>query len=196
MEKIYAMPSICDTTDFGLSNESLNKAQAVKWLARSPTTLGTIGSSCLYRVGDNNNGFIFLYNTKSQLVTYFVRYKTRLTKIEGHTVTQTALWRALGAFDTADITRNTIFKYFLVHYPAIMSDRIQTEDGRRFWTDLMGKALSQGFQVCLVDLNSKTIHSIDSEDELRAWVSDEKSMWAWNSMKHQGLRFMIRKESK
>lgn len=191
MKEVLSMPSLCDATDFGLSNEVFNRSQAVLWLKRNPNLLESIGDSSLYRIGDSANGFIFLYDPRSKFITYYIRYKTKKTKLHGLSVTQTSLWRSLGAPDTEDITRHVVFDILLKEYPAILSDQLQTDDGRRFWIDLMGKALTRGYQVALVDFTKQLIHPIDSYPALRIWTHETEGAWSWNSMKHRGLRFVI-----
>lgn len=192
MEKLLAMPSLCDTTDFGLSDESFNRSQGLKWLKRNPTIVEKLPNSTLYRVGSHEQGFFFLWEPAEKLVGYYIRYEVKRSKFHGVSVTQTALWRSLTSPDSEDMTRHVVFSILLEEYPAIMSDQIQTEEGRRFWLDLMTKALTRKYKVSLVNFLSRKILDINSSAELRLLsTSSSDNPWSWNSTKHRSIRFMI-----
>src|ERR1700737_1250754 len=184
------MPTLCDTTDFGLDNEVYNKKCGLEWLARKPQVIEEIFGATLYRVGSHEQGFFFLWDPVSNLVGYYIKYSVKRTKLHGMSVTQTALWRNLLVPSSENITRHVFYDILLKEYPAIMSDQIQTDDGKRFWLDQLTKSLTRGYSVCLVDFNTRELQPIDTHADLRNLIST-KSPWAWASMKHRALRFMI-----
>lgn len=186
---LTAMPSLCDSTDFGLSNKLYNKKQALKFLKRA-RVLNEIGESVLYLYGDESNGSIFLYDTRQQLITYYIRYRARKSRLNGESVTQTMLWRLLGAPDTEGLAKDVVLKILLKEYPAIMSDRIQTEEGKTFWIGLMGSLLSKGYRVAVSNIPENKIYDIKNHAMLTEWTHGATA-WSWNSMQHQGIRFLI-----
>lgn len=191
MKEILAMPSLCDSTTFGLDVEDYNRKQGLSWLKRKPQLVEELPHTKLYRVGDPHNGFFFLWDAEEQLVGYYMRYKVKTTKLHGVSVTQTALWRSLTAKDTKGLTHHIVFDLLLKEYVALLSDQIQTERGRDFWIDLMTQAIGK-YDVSLVDFNAQLVHTILLGAELRLWLSDpDDNPWSWYSMKHRGLRFMI-----
>jgi hypothetical protein len=197
MKEVTAMPSLCDVTTFGLENEAFNRKSGLEWLKRNPRIVEELPHSTLYRCGDAQNGFFFLWEPNDRLVEYFIRYETKKTKLHGLSVTQTALWRSLTSRDNRGLTRHVIFDMLLPQYKSLLSDQIQTADGKRFWIDLMSESLGKDLNVYLIDFLSQKIHRITQPAELRLLGADENeatSVWFPNSNRHRGLRFMISNE--
>jgi hypothetical protein len=191
--QITAMPSLCDSTDFGLSVNNYNNKTGLSYLKRNPKIIEKLSDvSNLYRLGNKSEGFMFTWNTELQLIGYFVHYKVKSTKFHGLSVTQTALWRNLLDADSSGLTNKVVFSILLKEYPAILSDKIQTGKGKDFWISLMTKALKLGHKVGLVSFNEQLVHNINSNLELRLWLTDDLSgAWSFNSNQHQALRFII-----
>lgn len=192
MHELQVIPSLCDSTDFGLNDDKYNHKTGLSYLKRNPKLVEILSkNSILYSVGDKHNGFLFTWNNELQLIGYFIRYQVKATKLHGVSVTQTALWRNLLDDGSLGLTHNVIFNLLLKEYPAILSDTIQTISGKEFWVRLMLKALTLGHTVGLVDFNNQTVHTINSTAELRLWSTDTTSAWAWKSNKHKRLCFII-----
>lgn len=191
---IAAMPSLCDSTDFGLTSEEKNKEFLQKLMKRKVEILESDDKSVLYYTGSEDGGYYFLVSTKEQLLVYVSQYKKKRVIIDDiHTITQVCVWRAIG-FDLPMLTgivRRVIFQYYIPRMHRLMSDRIQTERGRDLWLDLLGIALSRGLHVAIIDFNAKKMLEIDSKAELRLYDSYINKLWKWNSMKHQALRLML-----
>lgn len=194
MEKVTAMPYLCDSTDFGLSDETANKKYAAKLMAKPHTAIRDLNDGVvLYRSGSATDGSLFLYNPATQLIGYFVRYETANKKLVGHSVTQVAVWRSLEEPKSRGLALWVVFDYFLKHYPAIMSDKMQTDRGRDFWIDLISQALARGHRVALADFNLHKVHEIENHAELRLWNSGSGDATdAWGQLnRHMALRFII-----
>ena len=193
--RVSAMPSLCDSTDFGLSKEAYNRAQGQTWLKRNPEIVLQLSTTTLYRVGDDANGFYFLWNPQERMVGYFMRYKVLHKTLLAKSVTQTSVWRSLEEADAKGLTFKVIFEILLPKYKILLSDKLQTERGRDLWIDLITQSLTKGFKVGLADFNARKVHNIASRAMLRLWDTDDSSAWSWFSNKHQGLRFFIRSDS-
>lgn len=195
MYRMQAMPSLCDSTDFGLSNKYFNRKTGLNYLRHNPNLVKVLSTNTnLYQVEDKGNGFYFTWNTEKQLITYFMHYKMLNKKlINTPSITQTALWRMHLDGATKGLTYEMIFKVLLHKYPAILSDKLQTDDGRDFWIGLMDYALVKSYKVGLVDFNNSKVLPISSNAALRLWLTDASATcaWSYNSLKHQGLRFVI-----
>lgn len=196
MEKVTAMPYLCDSTDFGLGKDAANHKFARQLMEKRHklVLVYELGDGVnVYRSGSMQNGSLFMYNPATEIIGYYVRYETVKKKLTGHTVTQTAVWRALQEPKASGLTKRVVFEYLLAHYPAIMSDKMQTERGRDFWIDLMFQALARGYRVALADFNMQHLHEIDNAAELRLWYSgDDEHQPAWGDLnRHMALRFII-----
>jgi hypothetical protein len=192
MSTILAMPGLCDVTDFGLSNDAYNRKVAHSLLKKNPEIIFDLGDNVkVYKTG-TNKGYIFLYNPEKDLIGYYVRYEEQQNSLVGRKVTQTKLWRSLGDEKAVGVTYKIVFDYLLKKYQAIMSDRLQTENGKDFWIRLMLYALDRGHEVVLADLNSRTIKKIDTTHELRLITNSPVNEGPWGYMiKHQAMRFAI-----
>jgi hypothetical protein len=193
MTEVLAMPYLCDSTDFGLSDEKANRKHARLLMEKPHKLIYDLGDGVhVYQTGSAQGGSLFLYNPATGLIGYYVHYKAMHKSLTGGTVTQTAVWRSLEEAKSKGLTMRVVFDYFLHHYPAIMSDKIQTDRGRDFWVDLMSQALARGHKVALADFSLRKIHEISGPPELRLWYSDPDD-GAWGTLnKHQALRFIIR----
>lgn len=190
------MPGLCDVTDFGLDDRVFNKRKAAKLITRPKKEIFDLGSDFkVYQVGDHGAGNVLLYNPIEKTIGYFMHYEVTNTKLIGRRATQTKLWRSIEEPKSKGVAHRVIFEYLLKEYPAIMSDRLQTERGQEFWIALMFTALSEGYRVVLANLNARAVHEIESAAELRLWYTDKspagnKNAWGY-LQHHQALRFAI-----
>lgn len=188
------MPSLCDSTDFGLTNEAANRKFRLQLERKHPTLLQDLGSGlALYQHGSEKDGAYFVVG--NDLIAYYMRYKAMKKNLVGaQSVTQTAVWQSLSAPLPSGFVLSMVFDILLKKYPAVVSDRIQTAEGKNLWVRLMGLALSKGYSVSLLDFSANTKHPIQSEAELRLWSTDESGAWAFKSRRHENLRFLIYKK--
>jgi hypothetical protein len=198
--KIYAMPSLCDVTDFGLNNSRTNKQLLTKLASKAvqidpPVPLPS--RMAFYKTGDSSGSF-FVKELEEDILIYYMKYEVKQKNLLGcKTVTQTAVWKAEGQGLPRNFVAGVVFDILLKTFPAILSDRIQTEDGKKLWLDFMWFALDHGYQVALVNFNASKCVEIENGASLRLWLTNESkdSPWAYNSLQHQGLRFLIRAKS-
>lgn len=188
-----AMPSLCDSTDFGLTNERANRKLRIKLERDKPIVVETMPTGAVLQKTGRDRGYYFVVNPEESLLVYVMQYKKLQKNLTGiPSAVQTAVWRAIGQPLAQGIVTHVYFKQLLPMYGAIMSDKLQTEDGQRLWKDLTGQALrKRNLFVYLVDFNMQHFLHIESPFEYRIWEDDIGGYWSWNSMKHQGIRFLI-----
>lgn len=191
--RIEAMPSLCDSTNFGLTSEDANRKLRLKLERQKPQTIETLNSGAQLQKTGKEKGYYFVVSPESNLLVYLMRYERfQRTLPKVPSAVQTAVWRAIGTKYAKNVVQHVYFKHLLPMYGAITSDRLQTEQGRYLWLDLIGQALeSKKLFVYLVDFNRRDFLWIESPFELRIWEDETDGYWAWKSMKHQGLCFMI-----
>lgn len=161
-------------------------------LLPSATEIETIEGKKLYREGTAYNGSYFL--VKAGLIGYYMEYEVHAAHFEGlHSVTQTSVWRKLGAGVPKGMASRGLFKYLVPKYPAVMSDKIQTDRGRDFWVDIMGDALEKNLAVELVVLNKNTVIPITSEKDLNTFTNGDFNARG-KGLQYEQLRFLIRKQ--
>lgn len=120
------------------------------------------GSKYLYTYGSK----IVLLDTLSKSVDYYVKVEKGKFKITGQYVTQVEVWRTTDS-PVYDVVRTVFFDHILKSHDTVLSDSLQTNDGRRLWVNLVGYAFDEGKYVYVVDLNTGTLHSIKNSNDYR-----------------------------
>jgi len=191
-----AMPYLTDNENAHfakvLGNEITNRKLAKSLLKKNPQEIFDLGDGVkVYRVG-TNKGYIFMYNPKEDLIGYYVQLEEQKRSLLGKKVTQTAVWRSMEDEKADGLTYKVVFDYLLKKYPAIMSDKIQTQDGKNFWIRLMFRALNRGNKIVLADLNLRSVEEIDMRADLRLITTNPPKDNPWGQMlKHKAMRFAI-----
>lgn len=190
--KIIAMPSLCTSTDFGLSDSDFNKRRRNHLLGKRSLRLGEIAAGLgLYRIGTHDGGVFFVVS--ETYVVYYMSYTKIVKTVLGESVTQTAVWSMKTSGLPPGFVTGMMLGPLLNEYPAILSDQPQTEAGRDMWLRLLGIAMRQGHEVGLFNMPRREVHDF-THDQLIDFASDltGKGPWSWFSMKHEGLRFFVK----
>lgn len=193
---VMAMPYLTDNDNAEfpriLGNETTNRKLVHFLLKRNPKEIFDLGDDVkVYRVG-TNKGYLFMYNPHEDLIGYYVALEEQKKSLLGKKVTQTAVWRSMEDEKADGLTYKIVFDYLLKLYPAIMSDKIQTHDGKNFWIRLMFRALGRGHEVVLADLNARSIEEITMKADLRLLTTNPPADNPWGQMlKHKAMRFAI-----
>ena len=186
--KLTAMPRLVSDQDWPIADPEVNKATLVK-LLDTATQVAVSDGNVLYRDGSPYDGSYFL--VKEGFICYYMEYVVHAAHFEGtHSVTQTSVWRSLSPSVPRGLPAHVVFKYLVPKYPAVMSDRIQTERGRDFWIDLMAQALEKNLSVEIVPLTTRKVFPIKSQEELREWVATKSGAWG---LQHEQIRFLIKR---
>lgn len=188
---VVESPQMVGNTNFDLDNDDHNIKFAKELLKRKVELIKDDSRYEVIRSGDDRNGNIALI-TKSDppKINYRVKYTTKHIKGIGNAVTQVLLWRNPRGIGTIGITSEIFFGYLLNKYPVVMSDKQQTEDGRRFWETRLQEAIIKGYKIGLFNENTKGIIWFNGDQEdYEQWLKDYNG-WG-NSIKHQNQRYII-----
>lgn len=104
----------------------------------------------VYFLGDDNTGYIVLYDDVDEDVLYFVEYK----KVSHSGLTagrQVLVWANKQRPATAGFARHVFFLFLLPKYKILFADTEQTLAGERFWQYSMSHALTLGNHVYAFD---------------------------------------------
>lgn len=113
---------------------------------------------------------IFLANNDKKRVDYFVQYeKQRFKGIL--TITQIAIWlqyssKYVNMPNGERVSTYLFFNHLLPMAEAVMTDSLQTPDGRRFWVNRTADAIKQGLYVYTVWRDKNEIIQIKTMDDL------------------------------
>jgi hypothetical protein len=188
-EIIFESPQVVSPTDFDLGDTIINKKFAKTLLKKVRETIEDTADYSLLRTGDDNTGYIAIYDKYLKMLAYIVKFETDNLPFIGRSVTQIALWRMLGNPNVVGKTQEIFFGYLLQHWSSIISDGEQTEDGSKFWKDRMGEADRKGYRVGLANIETQSIEWKDPSVNVTEWIL---KMGAWGkSPKFKALRFVI-----
>jgi hypothetical protein len=121
-----------------------------------------------YAIGDGALEF-FLLNLRERALVYYVAATPLVVPKLGNCATQVVLWRRAGAGMPA-VTTRVFYDELLVKFDTMISDKVQTYDGRRFWIDRMAEAAHKGFTVGF--LNEENVASVyDPSVPIQEWLT-------------------------
>jgi len=135
---------------------------------------------------DNDQGFYWIEHA-DQLI-WLVKFETiRKTWLPCKATTQVALWRTGHIAFIEGATKTLFFNVVLPRTGCVLSDRLQTEDGRRFWTARLRDALNLDFNIALANFDRHEVASVTTFRQVF-----ELSAAAWGDAKtHQNKRWLI-----
>lgn len=189
---VEAMPRLISDQYWPIADAEVNKDTLAKLLPVA-TELETRNGFKLYREGTAYDGSYFLVKPDGSSIVYYMEYLVHAAHFSGlHSVTQTSIWRKIGAGVPRGLASNVLFKYLVPRYPAVMSDKIQTTRGRDFWVEIMQEALAKNLTVELVDIIKNEVFPVKTEHDLDMWQQDKTPAWGWGE-RYEQLRFVIRK---
>lgn len=184
------MPELISATDFSLIDPVTNLNLASRLMKANKTVIEEDNDIILFRTG-NENGNIAMVDKRSQKIVYWVRFETKNIKEIGPSVTQVILWRDVDYPRANGITEKIFFDYLLVHWGAVISDGMQTQDGQRFWRRTMGQATLKNKKVGMFNMFAKTVNWYDGVEPYSDWISSQMKAWG-STNTHQGYRFVIK----
>jgi len=131
----------------------------------------------VYKFGDFGSGYVVL--ARGSDVLYFVRYE----KIRHNALPlgrQVLVWRNKDDPATVKFARTVFFNYLLPKFTALVSDTLQTTNGKAFWQYSIDKALAEDKYVYFLDRRSspnRLIRLIDYPELVKysseIWGTDE-----------------------
>jgi hypothetical protein len=190
--KEYASPYLEDTDeDFGLDTKQQREERTEFLLKDSSLRLIEKHHKDyeLYRVGDSKRGTYFAVSDDD--LRYYMEYKENKNLL-GRSVTQTAVWAldARAGLPTGFVT-HVVFDILIPKFQILLSDSIQTRDGKRLWIGLMDRASRKGFIVGLINENTKERFVYNKhEGALPDWAQHTVKGWGKN-IAYMPLRFFI-----
>jgi hypothetical protein len=191
--ELYESPESVDATQFNLDDVAFNRQFAANKVPKAVEVIEDTAEYKMLRTGDGNAGWIFLYNLGRKTVDYVIQYKTRYWKwLDSKSVTQCVLWRDDASPLVRNATTRMFFGYLLRNYSTIISDRLQTDQGHRFWVSRMADAVTRNYPVGVADLNRQKVNwfvpAVDGD--FQDWIRLQQAFG--KGEKYQALRYVIK----
>lgn len=153
--RLFEMPKEINATEFNLDDQKVNRRVATDFrnggeLLETEDVEG--GTLSLCQKG-NSIALIFQPEDAPIRLLYMVRWKEIFHKFVGHkAITQVAVWRdKLSAFTSA-IAPKIFWEYLLPQHEVLMTDALQTPDGRTFWMRRVAEAFDHHLRVYYLNL--------------------------------------------
>ena len=187
-----AIPSLSDSSDFGLSDRATNSAKVENLLSHKVKDLPELNPNsekylCFYsRLADSVT--IALVDQQSKELRYYTELKQGQSNIATG-VTQVSVWRATS--DTQTINMPTkVFDFILAKFGSIISDDIHTPQGKEFWKKRLLSAGEKSLPIGIINEETNSVDWKPLEIPTPTWIEDKDSAWGWEK---SHLRFIIKK---
>ncbi len=118
-----------------------------------------------------------------------MEYVTASHGMFGNCATQIKVWATI-APGMVGIAADIFFNTMLAEYDTMVSDRVQTDDGRKFWLRRMAEALQKGMYIGLLD-HGTTI-AYDPKISWNQWLAQVDG-WGKNPEHHERLFYITKK---
>ena len=183
----YAIPAVSDSEDFKFTNAAYNHARYQMCQRQMKHPLPQFNPSpetheVFMTGGWEEGGTVVMTCTPTETISYFVRFAPT-----PYGACQTTLWR-----DATDTTNQKIagqvFWFLCDHYGAICSDALHTPKGRSFWVHKLEEAEQKGYQIGLLNQQTKDI-DWKQDVPLQKWLI-EREVWTTDGYH---LRIIIKK---
>lgn len=128
----------------------------------------------MYEWKDN----FFVLDTSIEQITYDMTFKLGdEPNIGGKFVWQTGVWINPVHQYIEGVAAKMFFEVLLKRHETIITDSIQTFDGKRFWERNIGKAFVKGLNVYYYDFQTKELAKIENAIHWETFKKTHKDIW-------------------
>ena len=165
-----ASPELIQAFDHTLDDDALNKRQYRTLSKKNPEKIAEVyDGAYLYKMGRK----YFVLDDIQKKVTYYMRWEER--NIFGHRAAyQVIVWRDQATTDVRGLAAEVFYDLLFEEHELIVTDRLQSPFGKRFWIDIVAAAFKEGYPVYMVDLVNKIKNPMNSVREIL-----DKSEYIW-----------------
>jgi hypothetical protein len=161
--------------DFNLNNDEGNLKKYKQLTKKSKKLIENFEEGV--NLWEFSSEYAILDDNKKKIL-YYVQYKLdNILKISS--ITQIKVWRRLGfpynSRKERSLASDIFFNHLLPKADMVVTDKLQTPQGKHFWADRIGDAFRKGLNVYAIDQNRKTITKMnDLNDTQKYWGKTKK----------------------
>lgn len=194
-ERINESPGLVSDMQFGLDNALVNQKLLADALSNRTKTYEETGEICLFQANQMSDGAIVLWNKKYNRLDFISKTKKENVRGLGDAICQTGVWNSGKGSYSQHLGSKVVFEIVLKEYKTLISDRLQTASGRRYWNRLMTEASGKMLTVGLVDEKSGNVSMPESKglESYEDWSEHKGPISYGYDPKFQRLRFFIKK---
>ena len=163
----------------------LESRKAKRKIGSVKTALGT--SLPIMEVKDSPTQFHYWIPIGDRAIWWVQLSKSKPDWLPVRPVTQIALWKDRNYTFVEHLTQKMFFEFILKRNKSVMSDSMQTNDGRIFWQRRVVEALIRGINVAFLDFKTQEMVTIEHASELEELF---KKSWGKRTF-HKNYRWMI-----
>jgi hypothetical protein len=161
------------------------KTKIAQKLKKHTLPAGKYKGADIYKFGDTENGYVVLVDEGE--VIYFVKYKR--VKFNGtRYARQVLVWRNTNTAASIGFADFVFFKRLLPTFKCLISDQLQTEQGKRFWLFAIDKAVQEHLYVYLFDRSTRpmVLTLLPTIDSIKTHTKT-----LWGKLEKDALRLLI-----
>lgn len=150
-ELLFEMPKSINDVDFNLPDPKINRRIAINFKRRGEI-LDADDELTFYKL-KNTIGLIHQGTSGPPRLIYYVQWKEIFHKLVGHTaITQVAVWRDKLSPLSQGVASKIFWEFLLPITDVLMTDAMQSDDGKTFWINRIGEAFKHGLRVYYLSL--------------------------------------------
>lgn len=166
---LFEMPYLmAGSVNWGLDDPRRNQRRAGVIVHSNPTIVSQDRFGTLYRRAIPGGGEFARIAGKD--IVYFMRYQTAQRPRLDQCATQVQVWQTIAPGGPPSTAAHVFFDIMLVEFDTMVSDHVQTADGRGFWLRRMAQAITRGMRVGLLDHGTPIEY--DPQIGWNAWLAN------------------------
>ena len=143
----------------------------------------------IYQSGRMN----FCLDTSRKEVTYYMQYEVSTNKVFGSFLWQSLVWRSKKVQYNKAMPHKIFFNTLLPKFKVIVTDGMQTVEGKRFWEFQIAFAIENDINVYFFDDKSKELIKVNTLIEFDK-VSRDHDVWGETPIHKSKLMVITTKE--
>lgn len=193
--ELFEMPMNINAVEFQMDVPNVNRRVAMDFRQHGEVLEEISDDSALYQL-KNRIALVRYTAGKPTAIIYYVQWKEIFHKMIGHkAISQVAVWADSVDPRSSGIARRIFWEFLLPICGVMITDALQSPDGKRFWRNRVADAFKQDLHVYYINLMQSKggapgelteIGSVDAFAELAA----DKNFWGDQEL-HQARKIII-----
>lgn len=151
-EELFEAPQELNATEFNLDDPKVNRRLAHDFTHNGEKLEDVTERLSLWQRG-RRIALVLEDPGKPRSLIYYVQWKERFHKLIGHkAISQVAVWRDALDPRSKGIAAKIFWEHLLPIHEVMMTDTMQTPDGKRFWTNRVAEAFEHRLRVYYLNL--------------------------------------------
>lgn len=160
-ELILESPVLTDKISNYLDNPVKNQSQLEKFSTMHKKHLFDLGKyTHVFKIYNNNDEYYIAIDSHDMKIVYYMSYNFTSVPILGMAVNQSFVWLDKDYPHTKGLPKKMFFDYLLKEHNIVITDSIQTWDGRDFWLRRLLEAFQKHLHVYYIDLSKNHIEPV------------------------------------